>query len=359
MQYVIYLVYRVNIHLFYQQIAIFIVAVGIAKSQDNAMPYEPGEQACEKCVCSAKQTQPVADQVFVLNCAQKQLKQILSGYGDLFTGNDHLGTNKTVDITYAGNAIMYLKQLPATEARVHFSCRRCELVDISSAAFIDVPNIVTVDLSWNNLNADAIHADIFRGRFNEQIYEPLPLTSIDLSHNRIETLSRDVFEHLNGLRRLSLAYNPLNVLDNDTCVALAALNFIEHLDLSYANVTELPDCLFNGTMHRLRVLNVRGNLLASVPESLSLLGETLRYLNIGENARIKTLSDESFLGLRRLTHLHIDSMNMLQTITVGTFGALHAIEAVNCANNLNLTVFDLSSVATSKTLKEVSRFAIG
>lgn len=317
------------------------------------MPYEPGEQACQKCLCSVKQTQP-ADQVFVLNCADRQLKQLLSGYGDLFPGNDPRGTNKTVDITYASNTIGYLKQLPATEARAHFSCRRCELVDISSAAFIDVPNIVTVDLSWNNLVSDAIHADIFRGRFNEQIYEPIPLTSIDFSHNRIETLSRDVFEHLNGLRRLSLAYNPLNVLDNDTCVALGSLHFIEHLDLSFANITVLPDHLFNGTMHRIRVLNVRGNLLASVPESLSLLGETLRYLNIGENNRIRTLSDESFLGLRRLTHLYIDNMDMLQTITIGTFGGLHSIEALNCADNLNLTEFDLSSVATSRTLKEVS-----
>lgn len=337
----------------FQTTIIFAFIICAAHCQDNAIPYESGENACKKCNCSVKETDPT-DQIFTLNCADKQLKQILSNYGDLFPANNPLGTkNKTVDITYASNNINYLKQLPPINARTHFSCRRCQLNDIQSAAFIDCPNLSTLDLSWNNLNSDAIRSDIFRGRFNEQIYEPLPLVSIDLSHNQIATLNSLVFEHLNGLKRISFAYNPLNIMNQDTCLAIASLHFIEHLDLSYTNLTDIPDHLFNGTMTYLRVLNVRGNLLESVPESLSLLGESLRYLNLGENNRIKTLGDESFFGLKRLTHLYIDDMNVLDTINVGTFSFLHSLEMLSCENNLNLTEFDLSSISTSTTLREV------
>lgn len=348
------------LHIFFfsaLQVTIFAFIISLTHCQDNSISYEPGENACKTCNCSVKKTEPI-EQIFILNCAAKELKQILSGYGELFPANNNLGTNKTVDITYASNPIHYLKQLPAINAQVHFSCRRCQLSDISAAAFIDVPNISTLDLSWNNLNSDAIHADIFRGRFNEQIYEPLPLVSIDFSHNQIKTLNSLVFEHLNGLRRLSLAYNPLNIMDLDTCMAISKLHFIEHLDLSYTNLTDLPDHLFNGTMHHIRVLNLRGNLLETVPESLSLLGESLRYLNLGENYAIKMLGDESFFGLKRLTHLYIDRMDMLEIIKVGTFNFLHSLEMLNCANNLNLTEFDLSSVATSTTLREVIIFLI-
>jgi Leucine-rich repeat (LRR) protein len=159
---------------------------------------------------------------------------------------------------------------------------------------MDVPNILRLDLSWNRLIGDALRADIFRGRYNEQEYEPIRLQDIDLSHNQIDSLPVNLFEHIPHLTRLLLNNNPLGDLDLTTTLAISSVHKMEHLDLSFIGMTTVSDDLFH-SMPNLKELLLQGNQLTSVPESLAQLGGALKYLYIGGN-EIQKLNDESFLG---------------------------------------------------------------
>lgn len=263
-----------------------------------------------------------------------------------------LSIGKIIDITYSGNELKHLNHLTSTDATVFFSCRNCHLKSLASAVFIDVPNIAMVDLSWNFLDSDALRPDIFRGRFNNELYEPVSFVHLDLSHNNIATLEHDVFLHTVKLKHISLAHNPLNISDPVTVLAIARLYHLEYLDLSWVGLNELPDQLFNGTMPKLRELHIEGNQLISVPESISLLGSSLKILHIGENL-IVNLNNECFLGLKVLTHLYISNLTHLENITNDSFSTLLSLQLLDVSNNLKLKRFDFGSLLVARELRKV------
>lgn len=223
---------------------------------------------------------------------------------------------------------------------------------MASALFIDVPHIAMVDLSWNFLDSDALRPDVFRGRFNDELYEPVGFVHLDLSHNQIVTLDHDVFLHTVALRHISLAHNPLNISDPVTVLAIARLQLLEHLDLSWVGLNELPDQLFKGTMPMLRELRVEGNRLTSVPESIALLGSSLKVLNIGGN-QITTLNGECFGGFKVITHLYISNLTQLENITIDSFSRLSSLQVLDVSNNLKLKQFDFGSLLSAKELRMV------
>lgn len=245
--------------------------------------------------------------------------------------------------------------MAATDAIVVFSCSHCQLEEIETAAFIDVPNIFRLNLSWNKLSTDSLRPDIFRGHYSEKNYEPLNLVELDLAGNQIKTLQSNLFEHTKSLKWLSLAFNPLELTDSSTVEALGSLKTIEYLDLSNSNLSHLPAELFNGTMHNIRELHVNGNRFTTVPMSLALLGGSLQNLYIGLNS-ITVISNDSFKGMSQLTHLFINEMSELKAIETNAFAQLHSLAVLNCSRNFNLTKFHLPGLEKARNLKVVSFF---
>lgn len=225
--------------------------------------------------------------------------------------------------------------------------------DIETAAFIDVPNIYRLNLSWNKLSTDSLRPDTFRGHYSEKNYEPLNLIELDLTGNQIKTVQRNLFEHTKSLKWLSLAFNTLNLTDLATIEALVSLTTIEYLDLSNSNLSILPAELFNETMHSLRELHINGNRFTTVPMTLTLLGGSLRNLYIGLNL-ITVISNDSFKGLSHLTDLFINEMTGLKEIEANAFEPLHSLAVLNCSRNSNLTKFHLSGLDKARNLKVVS-----
>lgn len=267
----------------------------------------------------------------------------------------HIG--KFFYISYDENDFKSLNQIAATDAKVVFSCSQCNLEDIETAAFIDVPNIFRLNLSWNKLSADSLRPDIFRGHYSEKSYEPLNLFELDLAGNQIKTLQRNLFEHTKSLKWLSLAFNTLDLTDMATVAALGSLETIEYLDLSNSNLSILPAELFNETMHSIRELHVSGNRFTTVPMTLALLGGSLQNLYIGLNL-ITVISNGSFKGLSQLTHLFINEMTELKEIEANAFAPLLSLAVLNCSRNLNLTKFHLPGLDKAQHLKVVSFFII-
>lgn len=159
-----------------------------------------------------------------------------------------------LDMSFSHNNITYLNQLPATNAVVSFSCRHCGIYKISTAAFVAVPNIFKIDLSWNELNNDIMRADIFRGQHNDLLYEPIGLVELDLSYNLLDILEIDLFEHLPGLRILKLTHNPLNFGHASTVGALASLKYIEKLDLAYTGIDVILVTYVKKTLNYLNLI---------------------------------------------------------------------------------------------------------
>lgn len=120
-----------------------------------------------------------------------------------------------------------LQQFPTTEASFSFTCRHCKMSGIVSHAFIDAPNIVTLDLAFNEIESSSLFPEIFKGPDNDAEYAPIKLQALDLSHNKISYLERILFEHTPDLKSLDLSYNPINQFDEPTEMALASLHKLE------------------------------------------------------------------------------------------------------------------------------------
>jgi Leucine-rich repeat (LRR) protein len=70
--------------------------------------------------------------------------------------------------------------------------------------------------------AEGVQADVFRGHYSPQRYNPLGIVVLNLGSNQIHTLSPHSFEHLPNLMELRLNNNPLKVLDPGTLMALGS-----------------------------------------------------------------------------------------------------------------------------------------
>lgn len=125
------------------------------------------------------------------------------------------------------NSIETLQQFPTTNATIYFSCRHCKIAAIQSHAFIDTPNILTLDLAYNQITSTSLFPEIFKGPESDNEYAPIKLESLDLSYNAISFLEKILFEHTPYLRLLDLSYNPINAFDEPTEQALSSLHNLE------------------------------------------------------------------------------------------------------------------------------------
>lgn len=191
--------------------------------QQTDIPYTPVENICNTCVCLSAQDDKQQTH-YVLSCSTKNFKHILAGWPEEF-GTNHTG--KEIIATFSGNTISLLQQIPQTKAILSFSCRHCDIKEIQSLAFVDVPNILRLDLSWNQLTGDVLRPDVFRGPYNVRSYEPIGLKDLDLSHNQIHTLDKRVFEHIPYLKKLNLAYNKFDIIDITTASAIQSVTELQ------------------------------------------------------------------------------------------------------------------------------------
>uniref|UniRef100_A0A1Q3FHH6 Putative extracellular matrix protein slit n=1 Tax=Culex tarsalis TaxID=7177 RepID=A0A1Q3FHH6_CULTA len=329
-------------------ILLLILAIAIGHAREDGEEFEPVENICERCVCKIRTETTPQSGFSLLDCSTKNLRHMLEAWPEPFGSNQ---TGQEIVFSLSGNSINSLQQLPATEADLVFSCRHCNLTELASAAFLDTPNIIRLDLSWNRLTADVLRPDVFRGKYDDRVYELLTLDELDLSYNSIEFLEANLFEHLTHLRRLSLARNPLGELTDDTAIALGSVTKLEHLDLSYTGLSELPGELFQ-KIDNLRELLLQGNDFAAVPSAVALLKPSLVALYIGENP-IQMLDDESFFDLDHMTHLNISGMSLLHEVAAGTFSGLHSLEVLVASHNPALSEFDMSDLGGLTRLREL------
>ncbi|XP_053946573.1 leucine-rich repeat-containing protein 70 [Anastrepha ludens] len=316
----------------------------LSAAQHENIPYQDVSDICGTCVCLTAHDN---DKRYhhLLSCTTKKFQHILARWPEEF-GKSH----DSVDIvaTFSGNSIELLQQLPATNATLTFSCRHCGIKYLQAPTFMDVPYIRRLDLSWNEITSDELTPDVFRGPYRVTDYEPIALSDLDLSHNRLHALDRNLFEHTPNLTKLNLSYNELKVLNTPTVLALASATELQELDLSHTAIKTLTMSLFK-TLVNLRILNLSGNDLTRVPDKLQLIGRSLISLNLAENP-IERLTEESFVGLKSLQRLNISYMPALKTVGKNAFTGLETLRRLYCAHNPRLQEFDVESLTHSCNL---------
>ncbi|KAI8130787.1 hypothetical protein FF38_00426 [Lucilia cuprina] len=312
----------------------------IAGQHEN-IPYENVANICETCVCLDTQDVGNKNQTHhMLSCVMKGFKHILARWPEEFGKNNE--KENVIVASFSGNTIDILQQLPSTNGTLSFACRHCGIKHLQVPTFMDVPNIISLDLAYNEITNDELTPDVFRGPYHITSYEPIALIELDLSHNKLNSLDRRIFEHTPNITKLNLSWNSFRVLDNPTTMALASASSLENLDLSHTGIKSMASVIFE-KLTSLKVLNLAGNEFVHLPENFQLIGQSLRSLNLAGN-KFSDFSEGSFLGLKALLHLNISGMPNLKTIQNNTFSRLEHLTHLDCSNNHKLESFDLDSL---------------
>lgn len=94
--------------------------------------------------------------------------------------------------------------------------------------------------------------------------------------------------------------NLMEYYKNKKYTASKKLKFNNHkhslqvLDLSKIDIDSIPLDAFRG-LSKLQQIDLSNNRFVTVPESLTLVGETLKYLTFNNNPIVE-LNDDSFIG---------------------------------------------------------------
>lgn len=272
---------------------------------------------CDTCTCKN----------FIINCTENGLMNIL----DLC---DHTEVVKSATLMHFDyNGIQRVKQLPPSKVR-YLSLRQNKINKIDEMAFLNLKLLLELDLSYNSLTAESLSPDIFKIN-NEDTSKPGSLIHLRLDYNNIHSLLPHTFKELSNLVSLTLAGNPLKVIDRPTSFALSSLPMLKVLNLSNTSLHELPDHLLH-TPRFLEILNLSNNEFIQIPQGLD-EAHALRRLDFSSNP-VKSIL--SFPKMASLKVLHLSHMPELNNIGPRAFNLLNVLEEFHCTHNDKLKSID-------------------
>ncbi|CAH1738117.1 unnamed protein product [Aphis gossypii] len=271
---------------------------------------------CDTCTCKNS----------IINCTENGLMDIL----DLW---DHSDVLKDATLMhFDDNGIVHVKQLPPSKVR-YLSLRKNKINKIDEMAFINLKLLLELDLSYNSLTAESLNPDIFKIN-NEDTSRPGSLIHLRLDYNNIHSLLPHTFKELSNLVSLTLAGNPLTVIDRATSFAMSSLPMLKILNLSNTSLNELPDHLLH-TPRFLEILNLSNNKFTQIPQGLD-EAHALQRLDFSSNP-IKNIF---FPKMASLKVLHLSHMPELNNIGPRAFSLLNVLEEFHCTHNNKLKSID-------------------
>ncbi|XP_048482960.1 insulin-like growth factor-binding protein complex acid labile subunit [Plutella xylostella] len=287
-----------------------------------------------------------------LNCSRRHIDVLPENWPQEILD---VPADQHVLITFFNNSLTRVTQLPAAPgARVAVSFKNNTIRDVDDDAFRNMPNLVYLDLSNNAITGEVLRGEIFQGPYQDGVYDSIALETLNLGYNQIHSLDRNLFEYTPNLTRLYLNNNPIEILDHVTILALATATNLEVLDLAYTDIDSIPLDAFRG-LERLQQVDLSGNKFLEVPESLSLVGSSLEYLNFNNNPIVE-LNDDSFIGLTNLKELEVGENEYLEEVKRSTFSPLKSLRVLHLCHNRKLSYISHNAFRGLKdawTLKEV------
>ncbi|XP_077992133.1 CD180 antigen-like [Glandiceps talaboti] len=222
--------------------------------------------------------------------------------------------------------------------------------EIPHGAFTGLTKLTSLDLSMNQISG-TLQPGIFGG-------QAMTLNGLNISHNHISNISREVFYNTTVLKTLDLSYNSLKSVQGD--MPFRHLYECIHLDLSYNNISNIVSNAFTG-MVALENLNLGYNFLSNgslfthnstvflpVRDTLTklvLAGNSLHTIHQGtfqmlsklvnldlSDNNIENLGQGLFRDLIQLKMIDLH-LNLIQTVNRSTFIGLNSLEVLNMEEN--------------------------
>ncbi|XP_071504276.1 uncharacterized protein [Diadema antillarum] len=189
----------------------------------------------------------------------------------------------------------------------------------------------------NNYNASRCHCQFTNTSVGvKNDFFPLQNTNIrllDLTNNRIFDLPDLGFLHLKTVNEMRLSGNAMSSFDIRPFLGMTSVSSLQVIG-SLVHELLPSDTCYNISMPYpiIEHLNLRGNIIQSVPDGALWGFQTLKTLSLCKN-RISSIRNDSFCCLISLTDLDI-SKNQLSSIPTGAFSCLANLERLNISNNL-------------------------
>uniref|UniRef100_A0AAR5P8Z0 Uncharacterized protein n=1 Tax=Dendroctonus ponderosae TaxID=77166 RepID=A0AAR5P8Z0_DENPD len=184
------------------------------------------------------------------------------------------------------------------------------LTSISRSDFIYLENLQVLDLSFNRIT-----------HLSDAFANVVDLFDIDLSHNKISNIPKDLFQSHMHLENLNLSYNEMVRFEME--MPKYSKFILNELDLSF---NKLENVSINKDVKR---LIISYNKLTEF--SLS-LGENFVSLNLSHNRLVK-IDDHSMLNAVNVADIDL-SYNKVQRLPTGSFRNQQKLSSLNISNNL-------------------------
>ncbi|XP_057695652.1 tsukushi [Corythoichthys intestinalis] len=198
--------------------------------------------------------------------------------------------------------------------------------------------LVSLDLSNNHITMVSSKA------FSKLYY----LEILDLSHNELEALSSGCFSGL-PLAEVDLSYN--NFQDFDMGAFAVKVNGKPvSVDLSHNKLVSIS-AMPHGKLVHIQRLNLTANRFSSVPKLAGL--DILRYLNLDKNP-IVTIKEGDFAHLKDLVYLSLSGLHELEKIEMHSFKNLQSLQVLDLSNNPKLKTLSPSVFNRLKSLQELN-----
>ncbi|XP_053687687.1 leucine-rich repeat neuronal protein 3-like [Sabethes cyaneus] len=301
-----------------------------APTDDKKLPNE----LCSPCNCDA------AKKTF--DCSSAKLNK-------LFNMSEWLTLNESgvaTDIMLLSrNGLSSVPAFPQLDVKI-LDLSHNNISTIAKKAFITLTNLEVLDLSYNMLTSKSLIPEIFEGVYNPDEYLPLEkLRVLRLGNNQLHSLDQDLFEHMPNLEELSLESNVFKVIDRLTETAIASVKTLRSLDLSYMELVDIPEYIFNAPQG-LEYLNLTGNLLTTIPEALN-YALHLKWLSLDENPIDNIQGDHVFPSLVTLEYLSLSYITPLKVIGRGAFSKLENLKEIHICNNPEFSFFHAEAFVRS------------
>lgn len=279
---------------------------------------------CSTCSCNAEQR--------TFDCTSMKLYKLFN-MSDWTTLNESGVATDTMILSR--NGLSEVPQFPAFDVKV-LDLSYNNISTIVKKAFYYLSSLEVLDLSHNMLTRKELIPEIFEGSFSPDEYLPMKrLRVLRLGNNQLHSLDPDLFEHLPSLEELSLKENTFKIIDQPTEIAIGNIMTLRVLDLSYMELLELPKRIFH-TPQGLQYLNLTGNLLPNIPESLE-YAINLKWLSLDENPMESIQGEDVFPAIKTLEYLSLSYMTPLKVIGRGAFSKLEGLREVHICNNPELS----------------------
>jgi Leucine-rich repeat (LRR) protein len=227
--------------------------------------------------------------------------------------------------------------------RIDFSHNKIKQVAVRT--FYNLSFIEEIDFSYNQLKFEKFKkSSIFEGKYKATEWEQLEdLKKLDLSHNLLNNLDMNFFEHIEGLKELKLNDNPFQIIHDSCVLAMTGLHNLTRLDMSRMELESIPDNFFL-PLDKLEWLDLSGNLLKTIPNGLRTL-DNIQDLSLSDNP-IKDLNktEHNFLPpLTTLKRLNLTYMMEMKSIGKETLKGLENLEELHISNNHHLSHIDVDA----------------